>query len=658
MTKKSRKKKKVPVLYKICSFLLIFVSLFLMGSIAYLNVLNFVLLGLVIIIISSITFFCVLLMLRSRKKKTGFVFSFLLILVFALLSFYINKTTGLLNNLDLDYKTYNYSVVVLKDSSYKKVKDINEKKLGYFDDGSVESEKAIEKVLGKVELEKDSYEDTHTLAKALLEGTEDAILIEDSYLDILSESESFNENGDTFVDKIRKIYSFVIVTKTSDISKDINVTKEPFNIYISGIDTYGEISSVSRSDVNMVVSVNPETRQILLTSIPRDYYVQLHGKSGYRDKLTHAGLYGTDMSIQTIEDLLDIEINYYVKVNFSSVINIVNAIGGVTVYSDYTFTSIDNYHYTKGYNEVNGEEALSFARERKAFAIGDRQRVKNQQALLRAIFDKCTSKSIITTYSKLLDSMSGSFVTNMKMSRLTALIKMQISKNYSWNIVTNSLEGTDASNYTYSAPSQKAYVMEPVEESVLYGSELINKVIDGEILDEETMEEVSNQVHTVTKGGTSTNNSSNQSGTSSSNSSNQSSNTTETGLKAKLVKSSVTFTEGDDYVYHGYSATYDGKDITKDSNLIEKFSINGKSFDDWHELVLYVSRLESGNYSIIYTIQYQGESVILNQTVTINPLSSNTDNDDDTKLDIDEENTNDSSSNSSDDSFDTTDILE
>ena len=162
MTKKSRKKKKVPVLYKICSFLLIFVSLFLMGSIAYLNVLNFVLLGLVIIIISSITFFCVLLMLRSRKKKTGFVFSFLLILVFALLSFYINKTTGLLNNLDLDYKTYNYSVVVLKDSSYKKVKDINEKKLGYFDDGSVESEKAIEKVLGKVELEKDSYEDTHT----------------------------------------------------------------------------------------------------------------------------------------------------------------------------------------------------------------------------------------------------------------------------------------------------------------------------------------------------------------------------------------------------------------------------------------------------------------------------------------------------------------
>ena len=652
MTKRSNKKKRTPFLYKMCSLILIFVSLFLIGSIIYLNILNFFLLVLVVGFIIIITAFCVLLMLRSRKKKTGFVCSLFLVLIFGLFSFYINKTTGLLSNLNLNYKTYNYSVIVLKDSPYKNLKDINGKKLGYFDDGSTESEKALNKVLGKIELEPNKYEDTHALANALLEENEDAVLIEDSYLDILSEG---MENGDiNFKNKIRKIYSFVIVTKTNDISKDINVTKEPFNIYVSGIDTYGEISSVSRSDVNMVVSVNPATRQILLTSIPRDYYVQLHGKSGYRDKLTHAGLYGTDMSIQTIEDLLDIEINYYVKVNFSSVIKVVDAIGGVKVYSDYSFTSIDNYRYTKGYNEVGGEEALSFARERKAFATGDRQRVKNQQALLRAIFAKCTSKSIITTYSKLLDSMSGSFVTNMKMSRLTALIKMQISKNYSWNIVTNSLEGTDASNYTYSAPSQKAYVMEPVEKSVLYATELINKVIDGKILDEETMEEVSNNVNKVTKGNSNSNSTTSNGTTSTgaeSSSSSQSSSVS-SGLQAKLVKNSVTFVEGDDYIYHGYTAAYDGKDITHDSSLVEKFSVKGKVFDDYQELVLYVSKLDSGSYTIIYTLQYKGESVILNQSVTIEPLSqsnsSDDKKDDDSIIDIEDIPSEDSKPNSND----------
>lgn len=625
MAKSKRNKKKVSLLYKIFAFLLLIVTLFLIGSIVYLNILNAVLLILVIGIILIVSGFSLLLMLKSRKKKTGFGISVLLILIFGLLSFYINKTTGLLSNLNLNYKTYNYSVVVLKTSPYKKIKDIDGMKIGYFDDGSVEMDKALNKVLEKVELESTGYEDNHSLADALLEKEVDAILIEDSYLEILNESMIDDEGS--FKDKIRKIYDFVVITKTSDISKDINVTREPFSIYVSGIDTYGEISSVSRSDVNMVVTVNPATQQILLTSIPRDYYVQLHGKSGYKDKLTHAGLYGTDMSIQTIEDLLDIEINYYVKVNFSSVIDIVDAIGGVTVYSDYTFTSIDNYHYTKGYNEVNGEQALSFARERKAFATGDRQRIQNQQALIKAIFEKCTSKAIITKYSKLLDSMSGSFVTNMKMSRLTSLVRLQLSKNYSWNLVTNSLSGSDASNYTYSAPSQKAYVMEPDEESVLYATELINKVLDGEVLDEETMEEVSDYVNKVTKESSSNNsssissNSDDKEDTSNNSSSNSGSNTSaKEGLEAKLTKSTVSFVEGDEYVYHGYSVTYNGKDITGDSSISETFSINGKSYDNYQDLVFYVSKLSHGEYTIKYTIKYKGESVFLTQNVTVEEL--------------------------------------
>lgn len=621
--KTNKKRKKIPFIYKIFACILSLITLILIGSIIYLNILSLPLLILLIIFILIFSSISILLMLKSRKKKTGFGITLILIILFSILIFYINKTTGLLTNLNLNYKTYNYSVVVLKDSSYKKLKDINGLNLGYYDDGTPETEKAKDKVLKKVELTPADYEDSHTLANSLLDKDVEAILIEDSYLDILDESIEYE--GKTFKECIRKIYSFVIVTNTNDIAKDINVTKEPFNIYVSGIDTYGEISSVSRSDVNMIISVNPSTRQILLTSIPRDYYVQLHGKSGYKDKLTHAGLYGIDMSIQTLEDLLDIEINYYVKVNFSSVINIIDAIGGITVYSDYTFTSIDNYNYTKGYNNVNGEQALSFARERKSFATGDRQRVKNQQAVFKAVFDKCTSKAIITKYSKLLDSLHGSFVTNMPTSRLTSLIRLQLSKNYNWNIVTNSLEGSDGSNYTYSAPSQKVYVMVPKEESVLYAQELINKVLEGEILDEELMDEVSNQVHEVTKNNpsysTTTDNTTDTTTSTKEESTSEDSSINKEGLVVKLVKSSIVFTEGDDYTYNGYTATYNGKDITNSSQLIEKWSINNQNFTEYTELVYYISKeLKPGSYTITFTITYNNETKTLKQNITKEPM--------------------------------------
>lgn len=542
-------------------------------------------------------------MIKGKKKKIGSFLSIIVILIFSLLDFYLAKTTGLMSNLNLNYKTYNYSVIVLKSSHYKKLKDITGKELGYYDDSSDITKEALNKVMTKEELTAKDYNDTEKLANALMDKKVDAVLIEDSYLDILNENITIE--GKSFKDYIRKIYKFVLVKKTSDIAKDTNVTKTPFNVYVSGIDTYGEISSVSRSDVNMVITVNPETQQILLTSIPRDYYVKLHGKSGYRDKLTHAGLYGVDMSIQTIEDLLDIDINYYVKVNFSSVVDIVNAIDGVNVYSDYTFTSIDNYHYTKGYNAVNGEEALSFARERKAFAAGDRQRVKDQQALLKAIFDKCTSKAIITKYSKLLDSMKNSFVTNMKMSRLTSLVKMQLSKNYEWNIVTNSLNGSDSKNYTYSAPSSLAYVMEPTEESVSYAHELIQRVLDGEKLDKETVDADASQANKVTHGSSSATNS-NSSSSSSSSSKTDSSNHQE-GLKLKLGKTEVTYNKNtsSSFVYYGYTLTYNGSNVPTD-RAKETFTINGRSYHDYKDLVSYVSSLDNGTYSITYEIVYQG----------------------------------------------------
>lgn len=613
---KNKKKKKTPIISKIISLLLLIVTIFFLGNLIFLNVLSNFYLVIAITITLAIDALLMKSMLKGKRKKLSCFFSIIVVIVFSLLDFYLGKTTGLLNNLNLNYKTYNYSVVVLKDSSYKKLKDITGKKIGYYDNGSDESKKSLNKVLSKEELSSKKYEDTEELANALLEKKVDAILLENSYLDILNESITVQDKS--FKNLIRKIYSFVIVKQTSDISKDTNVTKKPFNVYISGIDTYGEISSVSRSDVNMVVTVNPKTRQILLTSIPRDYYVQLHGKSGYRDKLTHAGLYGIDMSIQTIEDLLGIEINYYMKVNFSSVVDIVNAIGGVNVYSDYTFTSIDNYRYTKGYNQVNGEEALSFARERKAFAAGDRQRVKDQQALLKAIFDKCTSKAIITKYSKLLDSFQNSFVTNMKMSRLTSLVKFQLSNNYTWNIVSNSLNGSDAKNYTYSAPSTKAYVMEPSEESVAYASELIKKVLDGEKLDEETVDADASKANKVTKADT-------NSSTNNTNQTNQkendqtSSTTTKEGLKLKLSKTEVDYDKNTSkyFTYYGYTLTYNGVDVTNNNNIKESFTIKGKTYDNYKDLVAYVTSLSEGTYYITYEIVYQGYIAKETQKVTI-----------------------------------------
>jgi LCP family protein required for cell wall assembly len=214
----------------------------------------------------------------------------------------------------------------------------------------------------------------------------------------------------------------------------------------------------------MIVTVNPKTHDILLTSIPRDYYVQLHGTTGLKDKLTHAGIYGVDMSVSTLEDLFDIDINYYVRVNFTTLIQVVDTIDGIDVESDKSFTAYtDNSVYVKkGSNHFNGKQALAYSRERYAYQEGDRHRVQNQQDVITAIMNKMlSSKTLITKYNSILNTLDGSFQTNMKTSSLTSLIKKQIDTMPSWNITSQSVNGTDSSNVTYSYPGQKLYVMVP-----------------------------------------------------------------------------------------------------------------------------------------------------------------------------------------------------
>lgn len=628
-------KKKTNRIKRLLVIILIVLSIIFMLSLFALNVLTITYLFIIAAIIAIIDLINIILLNRKKKKIIGFITTIITILFLALGSFYILKTNNILYSFNKNYKIYNYSVIVLKDSDYDKIEDIANESLGYYDIDSEECQESLDKLKSKVTTNNEPYSDIYSLADGLLNQEVEAILIEDSYLDMLKENDIENQKLDNFEDEIKVIYTFSIKLVISDISKDVDVTKETFNIYLSGIDTYGSVSSVSRSDVNMVATINPKTRQILLISIPRDYYVTLHGVSGYRDKLTHAGLYGVDMSIQTIEDLLDIKINYYVKVNFTSIIDIVNAVGGVEVYSDYTFTSIDGYNYTKGYNSVNGEEALSFVRERKAFASGDRQRIKDQQALIEALFRKCTSKDIIIKYNSLLNSLSNSFVTNMPTDRLTSLIKMQLSKNYDWIITSYSLDGSDSSNYTYSIPTQKAYVMEPDEESIKDAKGLIERVLNGEQL-ESSYDGDSSNVHSVTKNNSNSSNS--NSSTNSNTNDDIQSNSTKSGLEAKLIKSSISFVTGDDYIYHGFTATYDDEDVTNEVNV--RFSVAGALFNDYNDLVSYVSSLNPGVYTIIYTITYEGETSILKQTVTIEQLPDSDDEvDNQDNLLEDEENT-------------------
>lgn len=390
---------------------------------------------------------------KKKPKRVCTVFALLFSIIFLIGSFFIFKTFGVLDDMSQDYKTYTYHVLVKSDSNAEKIEDIASKNLGYYNDNSSATKKALEKLDTVVRTKSDSYGNLDGLGKALINDETDAILLENSQKIKLENAgggsalnNSDSSTGDAsvlsnFGDKTKVIYTFKVRVKVD--SKGIDVTKDVFNIYISGMDEYGKVSEISRSDVNMILTINPKTKQILMTNVPRDYYVQLHDTTGYKDKLTHAGTYGVDTSIKTLEDLLGIKLDYYFKVNFSSLENIVNALDGVDVYSEYDFQSWNGYNFTKGYNHVEGKAALAFARERHTFTDGDNQRGKNQQALIEAIFRKCTSSSIITKYNSLLDSLQDSMITDMSMKSITSLAKMQLRDNARLeSLLSNSLTGT------------------------------------------------------------------------------------------------------------------------------------------------------------------------------------------------------------------------
>ena len=510
--RKNNRKKKITG-YKVVGMLFMICSIILLGIVLLSNVLPIkylsIFIGVLFLINLIINFFLFKRKIRKKPRRFFTVLALLLCVLFLGASFFIYRTLGLLDDMSMEYKEYTYNVLVRSESVYKDIADIADKNLGYYNDNSDATKKALSTLNNKVKTTNVGYGNLESLATSLFNRKIAGILLESSQQAKLEKSGNASIKG--FSDKTRVLYTFKV--KMPIKSDGLNVTKDVFNIYISGMDQYGKVAETSRSDVNMVITINPKTKQILLTNIPRDYYVQLHDTDGYKDKLTHAGIYGLDTSVATIEDLLGIKINYYFKVNFSSLVNIVDALGGVDVYSEYDFQSWNGYNFSKGYNRVNGKEALSFVRERKTFNAGDNQRGKNQQAMIEAIFRKCTKPSIIIKYNSLLNSLEDSMITDMPMRNIIKLAKMQLRDNSKWTITSNSLTGTGSMDYTYTYPYQSLYVTVPDEESIKLSKEMIKKVVDGEVLQSSYDGDGSNS-HTVTKSAvyksTTTNTSSNE----------------------------------------------------------------------------------------------------------------------------------------------------
>ena len=471
--KKNKKGNKISFFRYLSIFLLI-VSILVLILVYFINVLPLEYFIVLVGLIAITDLFAVMLLLSKGKVRNaiGIVVTIILLIVMIFGITYELNTLDFLKQFGFNsYKTETYNVVVLNNSEYDELNDLEGKRIAHLDlDDHSGLSKAVDKIKDEINFTDVIGEDISELSNMLVSANSPAIILEDAQLSILEE-----ENNELYND-IEIIWSIDIEIELAKIGESVDVTDDSFNVLISGIDTYGSITKVSRSDVNILVTVNPSSHEILLTSIPRDYYVLLPEFNEY-DKLTHAGIYGIETSVSAIENLLDTTINYYVKVNFTSLIDIVDAIGGITIESNYDFTSKDGYHFTKGINTLNGKEALSFARERAAFAEGDRIRGQNQEIILEALINKAMSSSIITNYIELLNALDDKFVTNITNEEITDFIKKQIAEMPSWNIESISLDGSNAYDYTYSYKSQKLYVMKPYEESVLNAQEKINNTL-------------------------------------------------------------------------------------------------------------------------------------------------------------------------------------
>lgn len=443
-----------------------------------LNILSakYLIIGFSIVILA---FIILLIGILNKKHKVLRILSVIIMLLLTVFScfaiYYLNNTYHFLNSTQSKYDILNYSVIVLKDSNYTSIDNLKDKTVSYLNDGyNLDIKNELD---SKITYNEELVDDFTKIVSLLNNKNTDAIVLENSYLTLIEEEDT------TFNNNIKVIYTFQIKVKVHEESNDTILTKEPFILYVSGIDQYGNVNTVrGRSDVNQLIVVNPKTNHILLVNTPRDYYVQLAGTTGLKDKLTHAGIYGINKSIDTLEELYDININHYLRVNFNTLVKVVDVIGGVDIYSDKAFIPWTNrkLYINSGINHMNGEMALAYARERKAYATGDNHRGSNQQDVITAIINKLTTSNVlISKYNSILNTLDGSFQTDISTSSITSFIKYQLDKMPSWNIESTAVTGYNSYNYTYSMGyNYKLYVMEPDYNSVEKAKEKIKEVLN------------------------------------------------------------------------------------------------------------------------------------------------------------------------------------
>lgn len=449
---------------------------------------------------------------RSSKSAVRILGAVLAILASGVLmtgAFYIHRVLKTLDQVSEEkVQTSTFVVSVKADNAAQTIEETSGYRFGILSDmdaGLTESICGeIADANGDVNLQTQTFDSPATMAQALLDGEIDACVLNNAYTDIL------DEIIEDYSTKTRVIYEMEFETgaakgagnnangtgadgtaegaagdsaaNTDGQRAEGSLTSESFTVLISGIDVRGSISTTSRSDVNILMTVNPKTHQILLTTTPRDYYVYIPEVSGdMRDKLTHAGIYGVDASMRTLGNLYGVEVNDYIRINFDSVIRLVDALGGVDVNSDYAFTTRGGaYSFNEGLNHLNGEQALAFSRERYAFTDGDNQRGRNQMAVLTAMINKLQSPALLRNPGEVLEVVGESMQTSFTRSEITNLIAWQLSEGKGWEITRQAVSGHGDSQQTYSMRGRNLYVMWPDEESVAEASEKIREISEGQ----------------------------------------------------------------------------------------------------------------------------------------------------------------------------------
>lgn len=447
---------------------------------------------------------------KGQKKKTGFRVAAIVILLFlgileGAVSFYIHQYNSKMEDVTETRTQYTQVEVYVKDENRAKTIEyaVESKYVigviaGADEDAVSRAREQIEEQHGR-KLMLQSYKSLFDLVRALDQDQVDAVMISSAYLDLIDNLEGF----EGYSQKLRSLYSGsvqteIILQPISQIPeekseeqplREPDLWEDSFCAYVSGIDTFGPVTSRSRSDVNILAIVNTQTKTVLLISTPRDYYVPFNfaPANGAMDKLTHAGIYGIEGSIRALGDYYGLPVHYYLRVNFSGFIDIINTLGGVDVDSDADFAG-GGYSFHKGMNHLNGEAALGFVRNRYSFLEGDRARGRHQMAVIKGVINALKSSKVLTNYSELLDEMSGCLQTNASKAMIGDLVQLTLDRSGGdWVVLTYSVDGVGREDSAFSLGCY-AYVMVPDENTVQYARDLVMAVVSGETMTQEDLQ--------------------------------------------------------------------------------------------------------------------------------------------------------------------------